>query len=205
MTVSIPLRLARLALTNGGNGAEAVHLSERDRRGFRGRSPSYPAAFAGQQAGRYGAVRGLSRCSQRGWRWQRAHSGGALSSCAAGHSRVRAPQPWLLRRRTTPISTALALRTQRVHLQLQHPEFPFRYNALAFGRPSGSNRHGNPAVCIQHGGSPFFSPPPGILERCPGGQVRRAAELIELGQHEVREVRSGLFAGGGWIRTLGPR
>jgi hypothetical protein len=28
-----------------------------------------------------------------------------------------------------------------------------------------------PAVCIQHGGSPFFAPPPGILERCPGGQV----------------------------------
>src|SRR6516165_1018793 len=41
-----------------------------------GRPAGYPAALVGQPAGRYGAVRGLSRCSQRGWRWQRAHSGG---------------------------------------------------------------------------------------------------------------------------------
>jgi hypothetical protein len=35
--------------------------------------------------------------------------------------------------------------------------------------------------------------------------LRVPAELIELGQHEVREVRSGLFAGERWIRTIGPR
>ena len=58
-----------------------------------GRPAGYPAALAGQQTGRYGAVRGLSRCSQLGWRWQRAHSGGSGGSPwaarASGASRVR--------------------------------------------------------------------------------------------------------------------
>ena len=54
-----------------------------------GRPAGYPAALAGQQAGRYRAVRGLSRCSQLGWRWQRAHSGG----CGVRFSGCRYPLP----------------------------------------------------------------------------------------------------------------
>ena len=37
-------------------------------------------SVVGEQAGPYRAVRGLPRCSQRGWRWQRAHSGGSGGS-----------------------------------------------------------------------------------------------------------------------------